>query len=152
MIRVERVPAGVTFRLRREVLRPHETYEELVLPGDDDPDTGHFAAFDEKGNVVGTSTVRRESPPWEPGQQQAWRLRGMATADGLRGKGIGAQVLAATIDHVAREGGGLLWCNARTPAVEFYRRAGFETRGDVWEEPMIGPHIVMLRWVDPAGR
>lgn len=152
MIRVERVPAGVTFRLRREVLRPHETYDELMLPGDDDPDTGHFAAFDEDGNVVGTSTVRREAPPWDPGQQQAWRLRGMATADGLRGKGIGAEVLAATIDHVAREGGGILWCNARTPAVEFYRRSGFETRGDVWEQPMIGPHIVMLRWVDPAGR
>lgn len=149
MIRVERVPAGVTFRLRREVLRPHETYAELVLPGDDDPETGHFAAFDDEDRVVGTSTVRREAPPWDAAHTSAWRLRGMATADGLRGQGIGAQVLAATIDHVAREGGGLLWCNARTPAIEFYRRAGFETRGEVWEEPKIGPHIVMLRWVDP---
>ena len=152
MIRVERVPAGVTFRLRRSVLRPHETYDELVLPGDDDPDTGHFAAFDDEGEVVGTSTVRREAPPWDPDRAPAWRLRGMATADGLRGQGIGAKVLAATIDHVAAEGGGLLWCNARTPAVDFYRRAGFETRGEVWEEPEIGPHIVMLRWVDPARR
>lgn len=149
MIRVERVPAEVTFRLRQRVLRPHETLDQLALRGDDAPDAGHFAAYDEAGDVVGTATVRRHPPPWDPDDARAWRLRGMATADGMRSRGVGGKVLAAVIDHVAREGGGLLWCNARTPAVEFYRRAGFETRGDEWLDLVIGPHIVMLRWVDP---
>lgn len=152
MIRVERVPVDTTLPLRQRILRPHETIDELRLAGDDDPDTGHFAAFDERDEVVGTASVRHEAPPWDPSASSAWRLRGMATAEGRRSQGIGAKVLAATIDHVAEHGGGLLWCNARTPAIEFYRRAGFETRGDEWLDPVIGPHVAMLRWVDPAGR
>jgi predicted GNAT family N-acyltransferase len=44
---------------------------------------------------------------------------------------------------VRERGGGLLWCNARVPAVAFYERAGFNTRGEVWNDPQIGPHIAM---------
>lgn len=151
-IRVMSVAAEVTFPLRQRILRPHETLEQLALRGDDAPDAGHFAAFDETGEVVGTATVRRTAPPWDPADDRAWRLRGMATAEGMRSRGVGGRVLAAVIDHVAANGGGLLWCNARTPAVEFYRRAGFETRGDEWLDAVIGPHVAMLRWVDPRQR
>jgi GNAT superfamily N-acetyltransferase len=144
---VRRVAVEDTLPLRQRVLRPHETLEQLRLAGDDAPETGHFAAVDGGGEVRGTASVRREAPPWAPDQVGAWRLRGMATAEGYRGRGLGGEVLAAVIEHVAGHGGGLLWCNARLPAVEFYRRAGFETRGDAWEEPMIGPHIAMARVV-----
>ena len=144
---VRRVAVEVTLPLRQRVLRPHETLEQLRLPGDDAAETGHFAALDGGGEVRGTASVRREAPPWAPAAAGAWRLRGMATAEGYRGRGIGGAVLAAVIGHVADHGGGLLWCNARLPAVEFYRRAGFETRGEAWEEPEIGPHVAMARLV-----
>jgi predicted GNAT family N-acyltransferase len=75
----------------------------------------------------------------------------MATADGRRSEGIGAAVLAVVIAHVASHGGGLLWCNARLPAVEFYGRAGFLTKGETWADPDIGPHIVMSRDVTDLG-
>ena len=144
-VRVLRVAPEVTFPLRQRVLRPHQTVEEMALPGDDAPDSGHFAAFETEDSqiVLGTASVRQEPPPWPTGGGPSWRLRGMATAEGRRGEGIGAAVLAAVIQHVAANGGGLLWCNARLPAVEFYRRAGFVTRGDSFVEPIIGPHIVM---------
>jgi GNAT superfamily N-acetyltransferase len=154
MVAIRRVDATVTFPLRQKVLRPHETLAELAVPGDGDPDNGHFAAVDGDGEVVGTASVRREPPPWEEAMSRpGWRLRGMATAEGRRSQGIGAAVLAAAIAHVARHGGGLLWCNARVPAVEFYRRAGFSTRGTQWEDPDVGPHVVMTRDVapDPSG-
>jgi hypothetical protein len=61
-VRVARVAAPVTFALRQQVLRPHETVAEMALPGDDDPDAGHFAALARDGSVVGTATVRREAP------------------------------------------------------------------------------------------
>ena len=67
----------------------------------------------------------------------------MATAEDRRSRGLGGAVLAAAITHVRDHGGGWLWCNARLPAVAFYRRAGLVTRGDRWEEPLIGPHIAM---------
>ena len=143
---VERVDAAVTRPLRQRVLRPHETLAQLTLPGDDEPDSGHFAVF-EGDEVVATGSVRREPPPW-PIDGPAWRLRGMATAEDRRRRGMGGAVLAAVIAHVRGHGGGLLWCNARLPAVPFYRRAGFEARGDSWEDPQIGPHIVMELTVD----
>ncbi len=68
----------------------------------------------------------------------------MATASDWRGRGAGSAVLAAVFDHVAASGGGLLWCNARLGAVDFYKRAGMATTGEPWEEPVIGPHIAMF--------
>lgn len=144
---MRRVPVEVTLPLRQQVLRPHETLDQLRLTGDDDPDAGHFAAFDAGGLVVGTASVRREAPPWAPAETGAWRLRGMATAELRRGGGIGSAVLHAVVKHVADHGGGLLWCNARLPALAFYQRAGFAIRGEPWDEPQIGPHIAMQRMV-----
>jgi predicted GNAT family N-acyltransferase len=74
----------------------------------------------------------------------------MATEEARRGEGIGATVIEAVIRHVGDHGGGLLWCSARTPAVAFYRRAGFESRGEPWDDPVLGPHIAMQRRVLPA--
>ena len=149
---IERVPAADTIPLRHRVLRSHQDISEVALPGDDDPETGHFAAIDE-GEVIGTASVRREPPPWPPpppaATLPAWRLRGMATADGRRGEGIGGAVLAAAVAHVAASGGGLLWCSARQPAEAFYRRAGFEVIGEPWDDPDLGPHVAMYRLVVP---
>jgi len=145
---VERVPADRTYPLRQHVLRPHETLGQLVLPGDDDPESGHFVAI-EAGDVVGTASARREPPPWVRDAALAWRLRGMATAEGQRSRGIGSAVLDAALEHVREHGGGLVWCNARVPAVRFYERAGFVTRGESWVDLVIGPHIAMERTVAP---
>jgi len=139
---IERVAAEVTWPLRQRVLRPHERLDQLALPGADDPDAAHFAAVDEE-EVVGTASVRPEPPPWDAGPGRSWRIRGMATAEDHRNRGVGGAVLAAVVDHVARHGGGLLWCNARTPATAFYERAGFTPRGESWIDPEIGPHIAM---------
>ena len=144
-VHAQRVDAAVTRPLRQRVLRPHETLEQLVLQGDDDPESGHFAVL-EDGEDVATGSVRRERPPW-PVDGPAWRLRGMATAEDRRSRGLGGAVLAAVIAHVRGHEGGWLWCNARLPAVPFYRRAGFVTRGDSWEDPLIGPHIAMEMFV-----
>ena len=150
-IRVEPVAAITTFPLRHDVLRPHETLDQLALPGDADPDTCHLAARTVTGEVVGTASVRREPAPWGPGTTTAaWRLRGMATREDLRGRRIGTRVLGAVVAHVASKGGGLLWCNARVPAVPFYERSGFATRGEPWVDPEIGPHVAMWREVVPS--
>jgi predicted GNAT family N-acyltransferase len=149
-VRLEQVPAAATFPLRQRVLRPHERIEQLALPGDDDPEACHIAARTAGREVVGTASVRRELPPWQLSAPQAWRLRGMATSEELRGLGIGARVLDAVLAHVAVHGGGLLWCNARVPAVPFYSRAGFSTCGEPWMDPDIGPHVAMWRQVEPG--
>ncbi|MGZ6791852.1 MAG: GNAT family N-acetyltransferase [Mycobacteriales bacterium] len=128
-----------TVALRREVLRGGRP---VPLPGDDAP-AFHVGAFAGDA-LVGTGNVRRESAPWAP-DEPAWRLRGMATDPAYRGKGAGSLVLDALVAHCVAEGGGLLWCHARTPAQRFYERAGLQTRGEPWVDAEIGPHVVMWR-------
>lgn len=155
---VEQVRVEVTWALRQRVLRPHQQIADMALPGDDDARAGHFAAYDWAGAVVGTATVRPDAVP--PELQQAgpasasqlgrivgWRLRGMATDERWRGRGVGAGVLARVLEHVGRAGGGLLWCHARTPALTFYLRAGLVAAGEPWDDARKGPHVLMWRRV-----
>jgi GNAT superfamily N-acetyltransferase len=147
--RIEQVRADDTWELRQQVLRPHETMQQLSLPDDDHPSTGTFAAIGEDGEIVGSARVAPEPPPFEGAAAPAWRLRGMATREDARNQGIGAAVLDRAIRHVALHGGGLLWCNARIPALNLYRRVGFVEEGPAWNDPDIGPHVVMWRSVGP---
>jgi GNAT superfamily N-acetyltransferase len=137
-----RVAAEATWPLRQQVLRPHQTIDQMAFPDDHDADTGHYAAV-EKGEMIGTARVSRQPAPWAPEREPSWRLRGMATAEGHRSQGIGAALLAAVVGHVRAGGGGLLWCHARVPALSFYLRAGFTPHGESWVEPFIGPHQAM---------
>jgi predicted GNAT family N-acyltransferase len=116
-------------------------------PGDDDPRSAHAAVVSGDDEVVAVGTVLPEAPPWEPQRHHGWRIRGMATRDEARRRGLGGLVLAALLDHVATRGGGLVWCNARVPARTLYARAGFIARGQVFDIPGIGPHIHMWRTV-----
>ena len=152
---VRQVPVSRTIALRQAVLRPqHEKDEHLALPGDDEPATVAFAALDTGDAVLAVARIGPEVPPSSIGASippgtPAWRLRGMATRPNIRNLGIGSAVLEAAIDHVISLGGGLLWCNARTPAIGLYLRAGFITFGEEWVDPLIGPHVLMGRWVLP---
>lgn len=133
------VTAEETADLRRQVLRGGRP---VALPGDDVPSYGLGVFVD--GVLVATGNVRREAVPGAP-TGDGWRVRGMATADGHRGQGHGRAVLDGLLAHVAANGGGPVWCNARTPARAFYERAGFVVTDEPWDDPEIGPHVRMVR-------
>jgi predicted GNAT family N-acyltransferase len=148
---VERLAVRDTWPLRKRVLRPHQEGDAVVLPGDDDPRAAHVGARDEHGRIVGVATVMPEPCPWAPERDGAWRLRGMATAEGLRGAGIGREVLRAAIDHVRAQDGALVWCNARVGALAFYEREGFAVAGERYVDPELGPHVPMQRELRRSG-
>ncbi len=141
-----------TYTLRQQVLRPHQSIAEVGFAGDDDPDTGHFAVFSELGDargIVGVVTVLRQFPTAQSADdpESWWRMRGMATAENWRGRGVGSALVAAALAHVVAHHGTVLWCYARIAAVAFYRKAGFAVTGEVWDEPALGPHVAMSRRV-----
>jgi ribosomal protein S18 acetylase RimI-like enzyme len=144
---IRAVTAEDTRLLRHKVLRPHQAPGELVYPGDSDRESLHVAAF-AGGAMVGAASVVRRPMPGESASDH-WQLRGMATLPDFRGRGIGAALLRACIAHVARSRGSILWCNARTPAVGFYIKLGFQTKGREFLVPVSGPHFVMVRDVSP---
>lgn len=138
---IRRISTEEVRALRHSVLRPNQPYESTLYPGDDEG--VHLGAFDGAGRLVGIASLYREDRA--DGPAGGWRLRGMATDPEVRGAGYGAAVLVTAIDHVAAADGTELWCNARMPAVGFYRRAGFEVVSDEFEVEGIGPHVVMTR-------
>src|SRR5437870_5286205 len=114
-IRVARIDE--IFDLRWNILREGMPREAANFPGDDEPGTFHFGAFDLAGRNVGCASFMRRD--WEGAP--AWQLRGMAVSPELQKSGVGRRLLElaeATLpgaNHSAQ-----LWCNARTPAVPFY--------------------------------
>ena len=135
---VRAVDPAQTRPLRQRVLRPHESLEELASH---EPAGVYAAGAFDGDELVAVGFV---CPDGEPGE---WRVRGMATAPEHRGRGAGAAVLAQLVEHARAQGATRVWCNARTPALSLYARAGFEPESDEFEIPGIGPHFVMARRV-----
>ena len=130
--------------LRHEVLRHGLPRVEAVFPGDEAPTARHYGAFRD-AQVVCCATLHANQ--WE--NEPAWQLRGMATAPGARRQGFGRRVMVF-IEQDLRAGAhgttpALLWCNARVPAVAFYREMGWRVVSDVFEIPTAGPHVRMLK-------
>lgn len=139
---IRQVRADDVRPLRHRILRPAQPFEETVYPGDDDPDTVHLGAFDGE-RLVGIASLYKEDRPGGPAGGR--RIRGMATETDVRGTGYGAALLAGCIEHAAGGGAHEVWCNARTVAVDFYRRAGFAVVSDEFDIAGVGPHVVMAR-------
>jgi ribosomal protein S18 acetylase RimI-like enzyme len=144
-ITVRRISAEQTHPLRRAVLRPYQSPDQLVYPGDDAPDTLHLGAYLDS-EIVGVVSVYREPPPGEA-DEGAWRLRGMAIIPKLQGQGYGRALLKDCLAHIVAQGGREVWCNARTAAAKFYRALGFEVVGEEYEMEGTGPHYTMRRAV-----
>ncbi|WP_240360710.1 GNAT family N-acetyltransferase [Pyxidicoccus caerfyrddinensis] len=135
--------------LRHAVLRPHQSPNLVVYPGDEDVDTVHLGAY-AAGRLVGVASLYREPPPDALRTTTAWRLRGMAVDPTLRGSGHGAALLQACMVHARGQGGTLAWCNARATAAGFYRSLGFSPKGDPFELPGIGLHHFMWRALESS--
>lgn len=144
-MRIELVEGSATRELRRAVLRPNWPTGS-AMHGDDNPDAVHLAAFDGDGRLVAACLVLPRPYPLRAELPNAWQLRGMATAPELRGRGIGTALLAAAISEIRARGGELAWCDARTPAVAFYRQHGFVAEGEEFMHAESGiPHFRMWR-------
>ena len=146
-VTVDEVPADVTYALRRAVLRPDGG--EVTWAGDEDPATFHLAARSADGEVVGVVRFSPAACAWRPDAGAPWQLRGMATAPGLRGAGIGRQLLVDGLARVTARGGDLVWCDARTTAAGFYERMGFSVVTEPFDKPGIGPHVGMVKDLVP---
>jgi GNAT superfamily N-acetyltransferase len=126
------------------VLRPGEPPGRLSYPRERDPATIHVAALDATGEALSVGGVMSDPHPREP-QPGDWRLRGMATREDARGRGLGARVFACCEQEVRTREGHRLWCNARLGAVSFYERMGMSVEGEVFEIAGIGPHYLMSK-------
>lgn len=142
LVQVKAVDAEVTRVLRRTVLRPHQSLAELE--SEENPDATWFAAIGDDGQAVGSVSIAADASP-DGVEGQAYRIRAMATTEDRRGRGLGAVLLGAVLDHARRRGGDFVWCSARTSAAGFYRNAGFVETSNPYDVAHIGEHVRMAR-------
>ena len=138
--------AADTWQVRQKVLRPNLPIETAKFVEDAMPSAIHVVAR-LGAEVVGVASIYCQPEDLSTGAPNGkiWRLRGMATTDEVRSKGVGSKILEKTFRAVKDQGGTRLWCNARKAAVPFYQRHGFKIYGDIFEIPGAGPHYVMKR-------
>jgi GNAT superfamily N-acetyltransferase len=146
-MRIRIVDGASTQELRRAVLRPNWPIGS-PMHGDENPDAIHFAAVEDDATVIGTCLILPRPYPARPDEPGAWQLRGMATAPDRRNQGIGAAIVGAAIEAARQRDGRLIWCDARTTAVPFYRAHGFATEGAEFLHAESGiPHYRMWRMI-----
>lgn len=145
-VRIAEIPLEDTLTLRNDVLRPGYARSECVFEGDDDTDTRHFGALDNNDNVVGILSVyRRANPAVSENNGNSYQIRAMATNPHLRGLGIGYLLINAAEEYVRKCAGNWLWANARSSAVAFYRKAGYEAISEEFMIEPIGPHFLVCK-------
>jgi len=113
--------------IRADVLR-----KPLGLPADDpafnDKESDvHFVAL-ENEQVVGVVVL---VPHYKKG---IGKLRQMATAEKVRGKGYGIQLVKALEEYAAKNGMTSILLHSRHYAAGFYEKLGYKIRSDVFQE------------------
>lgn len=144
---VERIKAEKTHKLRLAILRPEGKPEDVAFPLDDHPETLHVGIFT-NDHLVGVSSIYHRDPQ---GNQEApwWQVRGMAVLPEYRRQGLGEILLKRCIEYVETLDAEVVWCNARSAFVGFYKKLGFVKEGEEFEIEGIGPHYFMKRKLFP---
>lgn len=124
---IRRASVDEIMPLRHAVLRPGYPVDASSYAEDDV--AIHMSGWDD-GVLVACATVFADPWPGPPPEPRAWRLRGMAVDPGRQGTGVGAAVLAAAVEAARQDGAPLMWANARSAALGFYRRYGWQVAGE----------------------
>lgn len=138
-----------TLELRSKVLRNNRPVEDCVFPTDNVEGGFHLGCFVEDRLVSVASFFPN---PYKGQSTPGYQLRGMATAMEEFGKGYGAQLIDFALSQLPATKATHLWCNARTSAIGFYQKKGFELVSAEFEIEGVGPHYEMIIYVNKNNR
>jgi YbgC/YbaW family acyl-CoA thioester hydrolase len=146
---VVRISTGAWSELGDEArqIRTDVFLQEQRIPAEMEWDEGdgtavHAVAFNRLGQAVATGRLLQEAPG-------VARIGRMAVHRGLRGSGVGRQVLESLLALAIDRGDREAMLHAQRSAEEFYLGLGFEPRGQAFEEAGIA-HIEMSRALVPG--
>ncbi len=129
-MKVLRISAQDTYPIRQQVLVPSHELKKAKFENDDDEDVSfHLGAFKDT-KLVSVASFFYERNPLFPDLHQ-YQLRGMATLPGNQGQGLSSELLTSAFPIIKQNFCTLLWCNARTSAVGYYEKVGFQNHSAV---------------------
>ncbi len=134
--------AGIdTIPIRHAVLRQGKPIEACFIDQDNLESTFHFGLYFKNKLVAVCTFVSDHSTLFNDSKQ--YRLRAMGVLDNYQGMHFGKQLLNFGVDFLKTKQVDRLWFNARIVALNFYKNNGFETIGEIFDIPEVGPHYVM---------
>ncbi|TCC92235.1 GNAT family N-acetyltransferase [Pedobacter frigiditerrae] len=138
---VKFIPTELTLGLRSKVLRNGMPLEDCVFPTDKVEGAFHLAFY--VGDEI--ATIASFFPKnYKDKVELGYQLRGMATDTPFLGKGYGKQLVEFAIEYIKKTKAQYIWCNARTSAIKFYQKLGFDLVGEEFEIAGVGPHYEMI--------
>ncbi|WP_316765172.1 GNAT family N-acetyltransferase [Pedobacter frigiditerrae] len=135
------IPTELTLGLRSKILRNGMPLEECVFPTDNVEGAFHLAFY--VGDEI--ATIASFFPKnYKDKAELGYQLRGMATDTPFLGKGYGKQLVQFAVEYIKKTNAQYIWCNARTSAVKFYEKLGFDLVSEEFEIAGVGPHYEMI--------
>lgn len=145
IITVKNIEVEAVYPLRSQVLRPGQPIKSCSYEEDSRVGVFHLGIY-QNSKLVGIGSFYPENHEYlcdRTSVATGWRLRGMATVPDVRGQGLGTQLLQQGLKECQSRGASVLWCNARTNAVDFYRKLNFDIKGEEFMIENIGLHYLM---------
>ena len=143
MTNIQEIPAQETYLVRNPVLRKGKPIESCRFDGDDLATTHHFGLFQNE-NLTGIISLFTQSNPIFAENLQG-QIRGMAILENHQKKGFGEALVKHCEDYCKQNKVDLIWFNARTAAVGFYKRMNYEVLGEPFEIKDVGEHYLMFK-------
>lgn len=143
MTLIKEISAQETFIVRHSVLRKGKPIETCAFEGDDLETTHHFGLFN-NSNLTGIISLFLKTNPIFAENLQS-QIRGMAVLESHQKKGFGEALVKHCEEHCTLNQLDLIWFNARTAAVGFYKKMGYEIKGNSFDIPEVGEHYLMYK-------
>lgn len=138
---IQEIPATTTYAIRQPVLRAGKPIESCHFVGDELPSTHHFGYFTANQLLGVISLFEAKNTAFS--EQKSFQIRGMAVLDSYQKQGIGEALVSEAENFCKKEKTTLIWFNARTSAVGFYKKMGYKILGPEFEIKEVGPHFLM---------
>lgn len=122
-MKIQKVDLQQVLPIRQRVLWPDKPISFCQVANDDT--ASHFGGFIDQMLVCVASV-------YIDGNEA--RLRKFATLVEYQGQGVGSGLLRHVLDQLAFHNVDYFWCDARTSAVDFYRRFGLQVEGGEFEK------------------
>ena len=140
---IQEITAIRTYPVRQLVLRAGKPIESCHFVGDELPSTHHFGYFTANQLLGIISLFEAENAAFSG--QKSFQIRGMAVIESHQKQGIGEALVSAAETFCKKQKTTLIWFNARTSAVGFYKKMGYEISGSEFEIKEVGPHFLMYK-------
>lgn len=140
---IKEIPSQETYIVRQPVLRKGKPMESCIFEGDDLETTHHFGLYSNE-NLTGIISLFSQINSIFAEKNQA-QIRGMAVLETHQKKGFGEALVQQCENYCKDNNVDLIWFNARTAAVGFYKKMNYQILGEAFDIKDVGEHYLMFK-------